>query len=92
MEGYFHLQKSDPLYFILNLLRLVECSSLLRWSRIVIGAVGTSYSPASQSFTHLALMSFARRRMTLQYEISKLTFFLVEAAILKNNCKGIDPS
>ncbi|MCF7729654.1 MAG: hypothetical protein K9M81_04720, partial [Chthoniobacterales bacterium] len=32
-----------------------------------------SYSPASQSFARLVLISFARRLMTIQYEISGLT-------------------
>ncbi|MCF7729728.1 MAG: hypothetical protein K9M81_05090 [Chthoniobacterales bacterium] len=31
-----------------------------------------SYSPASQSFARLVLISFARRLMTIQYEISGL--------------------
>ncbi|MCF7728762.1 MAG: hypothetical protein K9M81_00175 [Chthoniobacterales bacterium] len=34
-----------------------------------------SYSPASQSFARLVLISFARRLMTLQYEISGLIRF-----------------
>ncbi|MCF7729934.1 MAG: hypothetical protein K9M81_06170, partial [Chthoniobacterales bacterium] len=31
-----------------------------------------SYSPASQSFARLVLISFAQRLMTIQYEISGL--------------------
>ncbi|MCF7729569.1 MAG: hypothetical protein K9M81_04285 [Chthoniobacterales bacterium] len=34
-----------------------------------------SYSPASQSFARLVLISFARRFMTLQYPIFGLTIY-----------------
>ncbi|MCF7729726.1 MAG: hypothetical protein K9M81_05080 [Chthoniobacterales bacterium] len=52
----------------------MESSSLLRWSRIIIEMGGRdSYSPASQSFARLVLISFARRLMTIQYEICGLT-------------------
>ncbi|MCF7729586.1 MAG: hypothetical protein K9M81_04370 [Chthoniobacterales bacterium] len=51
----------------------MESSSLLRWSRIIIEVGGRdSYSPASQSFARLVLISFAPRLMTIQYEISGL--------------------
>ncbi|MDH4470934.1 MAG: hypothetical protein QE493_08225 [Verrucomicrobiae bacterium] len=41
-------------------------------SHFDLGSMYT-YSPASQSFARLVLISFARRLITLQYEISGLS-------------------
>ncbi|MDH4469879.1 MAG: hypothetical protein QE493_02775, partial [Verrucomicrobiae bacterium] len=47
-----------------------------------------TYSPASQSFARLVLISFARRLMTLQYEICGL-MILIDSSVLMMKRTGV---
>ncbi|MCF7729643.1 MAG: hypothetical protein K9M81_04660 [Chthoniobacterales bacterium] len=68
----------------LRLTRIFHTKSITACGKLIITTLVSncdlggmySYSPASQSFARLVLISFARRLMTIQYEISGLALYL----------------
>ncbi|MCF7729899.1 MAG: hypothetical protein K9M81_05985 [Chthoniobacterales bacterium] len=68
---------------ICELTRIFHTKSITACGKLIITALVSncdlggmySYSPASQSFACLVLISFARRLMMIQYEISGLIRF-----------------
>ncbi|MCF7729367.1 MAG: hypothetical protein K9M81_03250 [Chthoniobacterales bacterium] len=74
------LASAGDRYEICGLTRIFHTKSIPACGKLIITALVSncdwggrdSYSPASQFFTCLVLISFARRLMTLQYEVSGL--------------------